>query len=198
MALWLTGLAPAALAAEFSATMVQKAPNQPDMTSKLYVSGDNMREETSIKGEERIRIHDKSSNITWLLNPKKKQYVEFSGEPAAAGGRQEPPLPDEPGSPCLQDANSLQCTRLGVEKINGREAEKWRFVAPGQGRSQQAVEWTEWFDKELRIPIRGEGPSGMVRELNAIEVGPQPADLFEIPAGYEQIEMPQRAPQGRR
>jgi len=197
--LWLAAPVSAVLAAEFSATMTQSAPNQEEMTSRLYVKGDAMREETSIKGQERIRIHDKSDHIMWLLNPAEKQYVEFAGQPAsAAGGPVEPPLPDEPGSPCQQASSGLQCTRLGVETINGRQAEKWRFVATGKGPGQQATQWTEWFDKELRIPIRGEGPSGVVRELSDIEVAPQPADLFTIPPGYEKIEMPQRGPQGRR
>lgn len=195
ISLALAGLATAAYGAEFSATMVQKAPNQQDMESTLYVSGDMMREETQLKGQMRIRIHDRASNTMWLLNPQEKEFVEFSGQARADGaGVVDPPLPDEANSPCQQPSSGLSCTRLGVEEVNGREAEKWRFEATRQG---QTVQWTEWFDKELRIPIRGEGPSGMVRELSDIEVGPQPDDLFRVPAGYQKIDIPQRGGQPR-
>lgn len=195
LTLWLAGAGAAQATPEFSATMVQNAPDQEPMTSKLYVSGDAMREETTVQGQTRIRIHDKSSNTMWLLNPDKKEYVEFSAGQAQAQGAPdgEPPLPDEPNSPCQQAASGLTCTKLGVEEVNGRSAVKWRFTA---SRDQQQAQWTEWFDQDLRIPIRGEGPQGMVRELQDIQVGPQPDHLFEVPADYTRIEMPRG--QGRR
>lgn len=91
------------------------------------------------------------------------------------------------------DGSMSEMNLLGKEKVDGRVTEKWEAatVQPNGQRSRSL----QWHDVQLKIAIREELPGGYVRELKDIKLGKQPARLFEIPAGYKQIEMP-AAPTG--
>jgi hypothetical protein len=76
--------------------------------------------------------------------------------------------------------------------LGGRQTEKWEIAMTGP--DGQTVSTFEWYDPELEIAIKQEFPGGMVSEMTNIRVGPQPDQLFGIPAGYERISMPQGQP----
>lgn len=183
---------------EFSATMVQRMPQQDrTMETKIYVGDGVMRSEMKQDDKERVTIVDTSERTAYLLNPAKKEYLKMEGggqgqQPRPQAGMSRPPLPDEPGSPCQQDNPNFTCERLGAETVNGREAVKWRFEAT---QGQRTMTSTVWIDQELRMPIRQEMPGGMVSELKNIQVGDQPDSLFRVPDGYTRIEMPARPQQ---
>ena len=80
---------------------------------------------------------------------------------------------------------------LGKETLNGRSVEKWELVTTEPG-GQSTKSW-QWYDPELRIAVREELPGGYARELRNIVVGPQPPELFEVPAGYRRVETLQQA-----
>lgn len=83
----------------------------------------------------------------------------------------------------------MELRLVGRERVNGREVEKWEMTASAAG--QQSVRTFQWYDPELKLTVREEFPGGQVRELTRIQVGTQPASLFEVPAGYRRIEPPQ-------
>jgi hypothetical protein len=74
---------------------------------------------------------------------------------------------------------------LGRESVNGRKAEKWEMVTTR--KDGETMRSYQWYDPELNIAIREELPGGFTRELTNIKVGPQPGNLFTIPANYELI-----------
>jgi hypothetical protein len=45
---------------------------------------------------------------------------------------------------------------------------------------------TLWIDRQLRFPVRTveDDETG---ELRNIKIGPQPASLFQVPAGYKKV-----------
>ena len=92
------------------------------------------------------------------------------------------------------DGSMSEMNLLGKEKINGRLTEKWE-AATVQPNGQR-MRSLQWHDVQLKIAIREELPGGYVRELKDIKLGKQPDALFEIPAGYKQIEMPVPPPGG--
>jgi outer membrane lipoprotein-sorting protein len=63
-------------------------------------------------------------------------------------------------------------------------------------QGEETYQTTMWIDQKLRIPVRMEGPGGVTSELRDIREGPQPPELFTVPADYKRIEMPQRGPHG--
>ncbi len=88
---------------------------------------------------------------------------------------------------------------MGKETLNGRATEKWEITQTrkqmqprhsGQQQSPQTTRSVQWYDPQLDLAIREEYPGGYVRELTKIQVGPQPASLFELPPGYSKKQMP--------
>ena len=194
LALPLTGVWAAPADVDFSATAVQTMPQRGTMTGKLYVSKSKMRQEAVQEGQTRITITDGEKNTSWILNPDRKEYVELKGPgagPAAAG---RPPMPDEAAHPCQQKDSGLKCSKLGSETVNGRATDKWEVIAVQGKDSFRSV---MWVDQRLRTPIRAEFQGGAQSELRDVTEGPQPADLFVVPADYKKVELPQRPPQGQ-
>jgi len=74
----------------------------------------------------------------------------------------------------------------GVEKINGRNTEKWLWMLSGSDGKMQSA--TQWYDPELKIMIREELQGGYIRELRDVKTGKQDLKLFDIPSDYKQVE----------
>jgi hypothetical protein len=86
------------------------------------------------------------------------------------------------------DGTVSEMRLLGKEKLHGRKTERWEITTTRP--DQESMTTTQWYDPELKIAIREELPGGYFRELRNIELGPQPEDLFKVPAGYRQTTAP--------
>lgn len=99
----------------------------------------------------------------------------------------------------MPNGQSMELKRLGQETIDGRSVEKWEMTTSVP--NQQPMRTFQWYDPALELAVREEFPGGYVSELKGIRVGPQPDDLFVVPAGYERMTMPaqgqQQAPSHR-
>lgn len=88
----------------------------------------------------------------------------------------------------LPDGTVSELRPLGVETADGRQVEKWeQSTAHPDGSRQSAL---QWYDPQLKIAIREELPGGFYRELRNIRVARQAPELFEIPAGFQRVEIP--------
>jgi len=86
----------------------------------------------------------------------------------------------------------IDANLTGVEAINGRQAERWEIVmTPKNGQTQTGI---QWHDTELDVTIRESLPNGSIRELVNINVSEPDASLFEIPAGFNKLEVPSQEP----
>ncbi len=92
----------------------------------------------------------------------------------------------------MPNGQSMELKMLGTETIDGRGVEKWEMTTAAP--QQQPVQTFQWYDPELKLSVREEFPGGYVRELDNIQVGVQPDDLFTVPAGYSRMEMPPMEP----
>jgi len=89
------------------------------------------------------------------------------------------------------DGTVSEMRPLGEQTLDGRVTERWELKTTRS--DEQAVQSTQWYDPELKIAIREELPGGYFRELRNIRLGPQPDQLFMLPAGYRRI-TPQQQP----
>ncbi|GAB6040011.1 hypothetical protein JCM17961_06840 [Endothiovibrio diazotrophicus] len=94
----------------------------------------------------------------------------------------------------MPNGASFESRLVGMDTIDGRRVEKWESTAR-EGDQAQTTHF--WFDPELSLRLREEFPGGASRELVNIQVGPQPAQLFEVPADYQAIAAPQGSGAGR-
>jgi hypothetical protein len=137
-------------------------------------------------------------NITCEQTGKEQVYGrpaikwEFTNE---AGGKTESMtiwLDEQRGIPTRQimpDGSSIEMWMLGSDTVGGRQAEKWELTMTGpDGKSTSSY---QWYDPEIEMNIREESESGYFRELRNIKPGKQPDSLFKIPAGYDEVSMPQ-------
>jgi len=172
------GIAGSGNAAEFSADMIQKSP-MGNTNGKVFVKGENLRQEMNMGGQNQIMIFQKDKGVVWILMPGQRMYMEM-----AAGGQQNMATPTPEEMEKMGDKKYL-----GEEKVNGYKCKKYRYTSndPSVGNT------TMWISKKLNFPIKTEmeGSSGpMSMKYKNIQKKKVPDSLFKIPAGYQKMSMP--------
>jgi hypothetical protein len=75
------------------------------------------------------------------------------------------------------------CHKVGSETVSGRSTVKYETTSTS-GDVRRF-----WLDPKLRFPVKWEGKNNS-GELRNIQEGSLPASLFEVPAGFNKMEMP--------
>lgn len=172
---------------QFSADMEMKGPKRGDsMTGKMYFGGKLWRWDMDAGGHKMSNIIDGETETMYMIMPEQKMYMEMRGDqrrkmPGQAAAPEVKPV--DPNDPCADDPET-DCKKVGSEVVNGRNTDKWVFTDK-RGRERQTV----WVDQKLHFPIRVQSQEGFVMELTNIQEGPQPASLFQVPAGYQKLDM---------
>lgn len=126
------------------------------------------------------------------VNGRPAEKWEMASTAAGQSGKMTVWLDQERHMPVRQslpDGSTMEMRLIGRETLNGRNTEKWEMTATRPG-GQSNVSY-QWFDPELKVNIREERPGGFVSEFRNIKVGKHPADLFTVPAGYKEVNIPQ-------
>lgn len=227
-------------APQFSADTVQTTAQGQQTTGKIFVGDKRVRTEGSQNGEQFVQISDNVNNVSYMVMPGQRSYIEMRlpGSPALPQGTPADPCANLQGVTCRNagaetvagraatrwemsssvggqtrtmtqwidnergtplrvqssDGSVSESKLLGKEEVEGRTVEKWETTISRPG--QQTMRSVQWLDPELGVPVRGEGPDGSAFALRNIKVGPQPAELFTVPAGYQKLTPPQGQPGG--
>jgi hypothetical protein len=147
---------------------------------RLYVGKNKLRTELNVFGGTLTIIHDIGGKKAFMLLPDRKVAVDLSGAAGNQGPQSRRFHTDATGNPCgSPPEGGATCKHLGSETLDGRDTEVWELNEPdGKGVS------TLWVDKALLLVVRRDSALGSVALTN-IQEGPQPAELFEVPKGYE-------------
>lgn len=157
-------------AQEFSADMVSTMKGK-SMTAKIYTSQDKVRMDMA----ESTMIIRKDKNLSWVVMPSEKMYMEHPVNMSSA-----PKV-----SKSLE--GEVERVSMGQETVNGYQTEKFKVTYTDNGKSVTAYQWI----KDGVIPVKIEAEDGSWgMEYKNLQVGPQKDDLFEPPADYERMEMP--------
>lgn len=112
----------------------------------------------------------------WVLFPAMHRYQEVSLAELGDGRVFLKPSPEE------------IVERLGFETVQGYRCEKMRVRRRGEGNNGPVESTvTVWMADGFPVPLRTVTPKGTVTEYHNIAVGPQPDELFELPAGYTKM-----------
>jgi outer membrane lipoprotein-sorting protein len=167
----------------FSADFTTTSSTGGEMSSgKIYFSLPKMRMESSSKGQEAIIIMDQSTQTVYILMPAQHMYIESRTNQENPMMRQGPKAPTsfDPNHPC---GANVTCNKVGMETVNGRVCDKW--VTTGtKGTS------TAWVDQKLIFPIKTQSANGEIWQLTNIKEGKPDASLFQLPAGYQKMDIP--------
>ncbi len=168
-----------AQAAEFSAVIVSKSVGH-ERQGKIYVKGDNARQEFSTPGGTSVTILRLDKKVMWMLIPGQKTYMEM-------------PFDKEAFAKALNiPKDEVTKKLLGTEKLNGYKTEKYETTVMAAGGELKS---TMWLSKKLGIPIRIESADkSFTQDYKDIKEGGVSDALFEIPAGYQKMAMPPGMP----
>jgi len=181
LAILLVGALAAAAAEvpELSAEMVTSRGDQVMQTMKLFLSGEKTRTETPMMGG-MIIIMRRDKKLTWTLYTQKKVYMEAPLDPKMAT--------TDPANP----PGLIKKEELGKEEIQGYTCTKYRITIK-HAMAPEPMTTLMWIADKLGFPLRTE-MMGMVTEYRNLKVGAQPAELFELPAGYTKTDNPFAVP----
>jgi len=154
---------------EFSADMVSRSGRQ-TVQAKFYVSGDKMR--TEMPGNVVIMRLDK--NLTWIIMLKQRIYMEQALKP-----KDLPKTSKELGG-------EIKRVSLGIETVDGKPAEKFKVIYVENSTRLTVYQWLR--DSKFPVKIEAENGSWSIEYKN-LSVGPQSADLFELPPGFQKLSM---------
>lgn len=145
------------------------------MSGKIYISDDKMRTEFS----EMISIVRVDKKVVWMLMPEEKMYMEtvFQMSPKHQ-------IPKAEVSP-----DEVERVFIGKETVNGYATDKYRVTVKGYKEGSHYV-WIS-TDLGLPLPVKSAALDGSWwQEYRNIKVGSPNASLFEIPSGYQKVDMP--------
>jgi hypothetical protein len=157
-------------------------------TGVVYVGSAKTRTELSKDGRDLIILSDPAARTQFVIMSSDKMYMQM---PIGQG-----PVnvsvagPTDPTNPCSGSGNT-DCVKGPTETINGYETVRWDYT------TQEGVRTRSWVSTTLRFPIKTSDDNGSSMEFSNIAVGPQPANLFAIPAGYTKMDVGAMGGMGR-
>lgn len=161
---------------EFYADIVQKGPQGPGSTAKMYVGKDRIRTEITQNDQQIVHIVDNNKNTEWVLYPSERTYMQmrYAATPNA------PPSKNIANSDPCQGRQGVTCVNLGDEKVSERDTTKWEMTFDSEGKTM-----TQWIDIERGIPLRRVMPDGSKIELRLLgsdTIGGRPVEKWETVA----------------
>lgn len=155
-----------------------------DMTGKIAVDKGHMRLDmnTGPRGEI-VMITNFATKTTDTLMPAQHMYMEFNGNDMLA---RRPGMPNiksypDPNNPCANQ-EGVTCKNMGVEDVNGRSCVHWQIT------DKNGKVGNVWIDQKLHFPIKVTD-NDSTWELTNIQEGQPAASMFEVPAGYQKMDM---------
>ncbi len=173
-------ICPPAQGAEFVADMVMSGP-QGKYTGKIWVKGDKVRQEMQMMGMRQISIIRQDKKVVWNLMPQQMAYMEM-------------PLRPEQSLASEKDLDKAGAKKyLGKEKVGGFTCKKYQVIP----EDPPGIKHVVWIATELDYPIKVQtemNTGTIVMELKNIKKKKIPDSIFQIPEGYEKMNMPMMMP----
>jgi hypothetical protein len=168
--------------AEYSADEVVETAD--GMTqSKVYSTPTMERREMSDGGQQMIAITRHDKKVTWTLMPEEKMFMSMPIGQSAVKKDEATDL----------SAYKIEQTPMGQETINGIVMHKGKMIMTAKdGSKMGGFMWTtkEGIIAKMDALSVDQGKKDRFKlEMKNLKIGKQPADLFEIPKGYEKMDM---------
>ncbi|MDH5446565.1 MAG: hypothetical protein OEY52_13515 [Gammaproteobacteria bacterium] len=146
---------------EFSAEAVQIAPQRPTVVARMFVSKKAVRTESKINNQELVEIVFPEEGRRIMLFPQQQNYVEQTGMPKKSSAVSQ----EKNFNPCT-GVPDTECKKLGKEKVQGRQAEKWEIIAKREGKTLRSL---HWIDVKRKMPLRESYADGSFSELKLLK-----------------------------
>ncbi len=164
-----------ALAFEFSADTISTYKGERETKGKIYFKPDKYRMDMKVN-EDMIMITRVDRKVIWNIMPAEKMYMEM-------------PF-DLRNKPKVEEKYEGEIDRklVGNETIDGHPTKKYLITYKTGNEKHQVY---QWFATDINFPVKTSAIDGSwSQEFRNIKIGSQPDSLFEVPAGYNKIQMP--------
>lgn len=162
-------------AIEFSADSVTTQKSGEKMTGKVYFKPDRFRMDMKVH-EDMVVITRVDKKVAWNIMPKEKMYMEM-------------PF-DLKNKPKVEEKfeGEIERKQVGAETIDGHPTKKYLITYKIGNKTDQVY---QWMATDINFPVKTAAIDGSwSQEFRNIKMGPQPNSLFEVPAGYQKMQMP--------
>lgn len=170
--------ASSAFAIEFSADTISTFKGDQQVNGKLFFKMDKFRMEMKPHGDmAMIMITRIDKKVAWNLMPDSKMYMEI-------------PF-DLKYKPKVEDKYEGEIDRkeVGRETIDGHPAIKYLITYKIDNDKSQVY---QWIASDIKFPVKTAAVDGSwSQEFRNVKMGHQSDSLFELPAGYQKMPMPQ-------
>ena len=175
---------------EFSADVVNTRKGEDSPGAKIYFAKDKLRFEPAKKdarGTGGAFLMNLTTRTSTVIMDQRHMYMEMPVDLANQRTIFDFFSTGDVENACAdwlkqEEGKGGSCHKVGNETVNGRNTVKY------EGTNAKGEAGAFWIDPKLRFPVKWEGKNGE-GELRNIQEGPQPANLFEIPAGYTKFDM---------
>jgi hypothetical protein len=153
-----------------------------DFSQRLYWTPDKIRTETDMPGMSMINIVREDLNVMWIMPPGAQMCLEQPLDDNALAGMS--------GADAYEPAG-VEYSDIGTDTIDGINVTKYEVISEDDNGKNRALFWVTEHNIPLRMevsPATGGGQHDVVMRMEELEVGEQPASLFET--GMECAPMP--------
>jgi hypothetical protein len=177
--------------AEFSAEIVDLQKAAAPAQAKIYFAKDKIRIESQTGGPHGggAVIVNFATQTSMVLMAQQHMYMEM---PAQTQGQRMAYAnaffrAGDVENACgdwqkMSTNKGASCHKVGSESVSGRDTIKYETTSASGEVSYF------WLDPTLRFPVKWQGKNNS-GELRNIQVGAQPASLFEAPSGFTKMDM---------
>jgi hypothetical protein len=148
------------------------------LSGRLYIKQDHLRADWSDHGSD---VFDLKQRRGWRIPAGFKVYAELESKDLSMYAPQV-----VNGSPCEHAVVPSACHFVGDELIEGRSTKKWATD------TSKGVHTNIWIDDLLGITLKMEVGDSHTYEVKNLQSNSVPDSMFELPTGYEKIELPAR------
>lgn len=167
---------------EYSAEEIVETADSMSKT-KVYSTPTMERREMSEGGQQMIAITRHDKKVVWNLMPEEKMYMEMPIGQSAEKKDEKTDL----------SAYKIEQTPMGQETLNGIVMNKGKMIMTGKdGSKMGGFMWTtkEGIIAKMDALSVEKGKKDRFKlEMANLKIGKQPASLFEIPKGFEKMDM---------
>lgn len=161
-------------AVELSADLIMKSP-QGELFSKMYIKADKFR--ADVQDQSRYHIFRQDRNVLWIVLPESKAYMEIRCRPERNAIVEE------------KVVGEVSRRIVGTEIVDGRPTVKYEITYEDDNRIKKIF---QWMATDINFPVKISAVDGSwSNEYKNIRIGPISDALFEIPAGFEKVAVPE-------
>lgn len=166
-------------AAEFSADMSIQSAAGGDLTGKVFVRANDLRQDLDTPMGTQTTIIDRETGVMYILLPGQKRYMEMKNTQVTLDK-------DEKFEDKFSEEGKI--TNLGTETVEGYLCDKFHIVY----NDTDLGEGTVWVAKDINYPVKikiqNPQDKATIKYSNICETKLQDS-LFLLPEGYKKFSM---------